>query len=171
MKPKVLIITILLSSGILLPKQNAEATDFVSPFVSGLSGLGGALIGNQFKDQWEYAPILGAALAPLIVDFGYNIFKNKSEREKIDFYISGRNYERWIQSQKTWYQSTLDPYTGRPPAFSGLHEMDAGIPTDYAQELTQQDIAKTFSIPVKMPAGEYNGIPRTERIIPFPKLP
>lgn len=171
MKTKTLVIAILLSTGILFPKQNAEAMDFVSPFVSGLAGLGGAIIGDQFKDQWEYAPILGAALAPLIVDFGSQIFKNKNDRERIDFYISGRNYERWIQSQKTWYQSTLDPYTGRPPAFSGLHEMDAGMPTDHGRDLSQQDIAQTFSIPVKMPAGEYDGIPRTERIIPFPKLP
>lgn len=152
------------------PKVQAQA-EFAAPFISGLAGLGGAMIGNQFKNQWEYAPLAGAALAPMIVDFGYNIFKSKQDQSRIDFYISGRNYERWIQSQKTWYQSTLDPYTGRPPAFSGLSEMDAGMPKDYGVQNSQQDIAQTFSIPVKVPAGEYQGIPRTERIVPFPKLP
>jgi hypothetical protein len=168
---KKLILASILTLAMLHPREQAQALDFVSPFISGLSGLGGAAIGNQFKDQWEYAPLLGAALAPLIVDFGYNLFKDKNQREKLDYYISGRNYERWIQSQKIWYQSTLDPYTGRPPAFSGLTEMDAGMPEDFGKELTQEDIAQTFSIPVKMPAGEYQGIPRTERIVPFPKLP
>ncbi len=154
-----------------LPTQRAEAQDFVSPLLSGLSAVGGGIIGNQFKDQWQYAPIAGAALAPLIVDFGYNIFKGKQDKDRIDFYISGRNYERWIQSQKSWYQSTLDPYTGRPSAFSGLSEMDAGVPKDQGKDIPQADISQTFNIPVKLPAGEYEGIPRTERIVPFPKLP
>lgn len=171
MKLKYILTAVLLTSSTLIPLKQAKAFDFVSPFITGLSAVGGGLIGDQFKDQWQYAPIAGAALAPLIVDFGYNIFKNKNDREKIDFYISGRNYERWIQSQKVWYQSTLDPYTGRPPAFSGLTEMDAGMPTNYGKKLSQEDIAQTFNIPVKLPAGEYQGIPRTERIVPFPKLP
>lgn len=156
---------------VLTPTPKAQAQDFVGPLLSAASAVGGGIIGNQFKDQWQYAPIAGAALAPLIVDFGYNIFKGKQDKDRIDFYISGRNYERWIQSQKTWYQSTLDPYTGRPPAFSGLSEMDAGIPQDQGKDLPQEDIAQTFNIPVKLPAGEYEGIPRTERIVPFPKLP
>ena len=151
--------------------EKAAAQDFATPLISGLAALGGGAIGQQFVDQFQYAPILGASLAPLIVDFGYNIFKGKTENERIDFYIAGRNYERWIQSQSPWYQSTLDPYTGRPPAFSGLKEMDSGMPKPVKEDMSEEDITQVFSIPVKMPAGEYQGIPRTERIIPFPKLP
>lgn len=168
---KTIICTLALLGCISTVHKAQAQIDFVSPFITGLSAVAGGVIGNQFKDQWEYAPIAGAALAPLIVDFGYNIFKGKQDKERIDYYISGRNYERWIQSQKTWYQSTLDPYTGRPPAFSGLNEMDAGMPKDYGKQMDQADIAQTFSIPVRVPAGEYQGIPRTERLVPFPKLP
>jgi hypothetical protein len=170
MKTKTLTL-LLVGASLLAAPRPAHAQDFVTPIVSSLSALGGGAIGQQFVDQWEYAPILGASLAPLIVDFGLNIFKSKNEKEKIDFYIAGRNYERWIQTQSPWFQSTLDPYTGRPPAFSGLNEMDAGIPKTEMANPSQVDIAQTFSIPVKMPAGDYQGIPRTERIVPFPKLP
>jgi len=155
------------------PLEEAKSQDFTSVFLNGLAASGGYLIGREFEDQWEYAPILGAAAATALVDFGYQVFRKKDNQVKVDYYISGRNYERWLQSNKIWYQSTLDPYTGRPPAFSGLTAMDDGIPKPPPGSADEQgiDITQTFSIPVKMPAGTYNGTPRTERIVPFPKLP
>jgi hypothetical protein len=163
-----------LSLALALPLLNVPAlhaqVDAASALITAAAGAGGYAIGESFKNQWQGAPYLGAALAPAIANFGYNAFKNKNEEEKLKYYLSGRNYERWIQSQKTWYQSTLDPYTGRPQAFSGLLEMDRGMPTAPNSKINP-DIDQVYTIPIKIPAGTYDGTPYTERITEFPKLP
>jgi hypothetical protein len=151
----------------------AHGQDATSAILTAAGGAGGFAIGNQYKDQWGAAPYVGAAVLPVLANWGYGIFKNKSDEDKIKYYISGRNYERWIQSQSVWYQSTLDPYTGRPPAFSGLNAMNDGMPKQdpNAQSGENSKITKVYTIPVKVPAGTYDGTPYTERITEFPKLP
>jgi len=161
---------ILLSATLTITSPIASAQiDAAGALLTAAAGAGGYAIGEQFKDQLEIAPYLGAAIAPALANWGYSAFKSKNEEEKLKFYLSGRNYERWVQSQKVWYQSTLDPYTGRPQAFTGLSEMDRGIDTPLADG--NSDINHIFTVPVKVPSGTYGGTPYVERIEPFPKLP
>jgi hypothetical protein len=167
MKKLLLILTISLS---FLQPGNAQI-DAASALITAAAGAGGYAIGESFKNQWEAAPYVGAAVAPMIANFGYNALKNKNDEEKLKFYLSGRNYERWIQSQKVWYQSTLDPYTGRPQAFTGLLEMDRGMPSNSQAPSHPPNIDQVYTVPVKLPAGTYEGTPYTERISQFPKLP
>lgn len=154
-----------------LTPNPTQAQDATTTILSGLAGLGGFAIGNSVKSSFSAAPAVGAAVLPAIVNFGYDVYKTKQDEEKVKYYISGRNYERWIRSQTTWYTSTLDPYTGRPPAFSGLTSMDDGLPKKSEQTVAEEDIRKVYTIPVKVPAGVYDGVPRTERTVQFPKLP
>lgn len=139
--------------------------------LTGGAGAAGLAIGNQFADQWAAAPYVAAGVLPALVNWGYSIFKSKNDEDKIKYYISGRNYERWIRSQETWYVSTLDPYTGRPQAFSGLNAMDDGMPPQNQSANGSQGINHVYTVPVKMPAGTYGGVPYTERLSEFPKLP
>jgi hypothetical protein len=153
-------------------QESAQAQfDAASIVLTGAAGAAGYALGNQFTDQWAAAPYVGAAVIPAIVNWGYNIFRNKNDEDKIKYYLSGRNYERWIRSQETWYISTLDPYTGRPQAFSGLNAMDDGMPEQTQNGSSDQGINHVYTVPVKMPAGTYGGVPYTERITEFPKLP
>ena len=168
--PTPILFPILLLALTLNPKPSA-AQDATGPILSGLAAFGGYAIGNAAKASFSAAPALGAAILPAIVNWGYDSYKDKQDEEKVKFYISGRNYERWIRSQTTWYTSTLDPYTGRPPAFSGLNAMDDGIPPKATAQTSEEDIRKVYTVPVKMPAGVYDGVPRTERTVQFPKLP
>lgn len=162
-------ITILLSP---LSKETSHAqVDAASILLTGAAGAAGLALGNQWEGQWANAPYVAAAVVPALVNWGYNIFKNKSDEDKIKYYISGRNYERWIRSQEVWYQSTLDPYTGRPQAFSGLNSMDEGMPANSGMSAGEREIDEVYTVPVKMPAGTYDGVPYTERITEFPKLP
>jgi hypothetical protein len=140
--------------------------------LTGAAGAAGLALGNQWADQWQAAPYVAAGVLPALVNWGYSIFKNKNDEDKIKYYISGRNYERWIRSQETWYISTLDPYTGRPQAFSGLNAMDDGMPaSEMGSQQSSQGINHLYTVPVKMPAGTYGGVPYTERVTEFPKLP
>lgn len=151
--------------------EPARSQDATGALISAGAGAAGLLLGNQWVDQWAGAPYAAAAILPAIANFGYGMFKKKSDEDKIKYYISGRNYERWVQSQETWYQSTLNPYTGRPQAFSGLNEMDTGLPEGSGEKEGATSITHVYTVPVKLPAGTYGGIPYTERIGEFPKLP
>jgi hypothetical protein len=154
-------------------QESANAQfDAAAIALTGAAGAAGLAIGEQWADQWQAAPYVAAGVLPALVNWGYNIFKSKNDEDKIRYYISGRNYERWIRSQETWYVSTLDPYTGRPQAFSGLNAMDDGMPAQ-EQGTAQgvQGINHVYTVPVKMPAGTYGGVPYTERLSEFPKLP
>ena len=148
-------------------KTNAQ--DATSAIITAAGGAGGFAIGNALKLGAGGTAALAGAI-PMIADFGYNIFKNKEDENKIEYYISGRNYERWIQSQTIWYQSTLDPYTGRPQAFSGLNAMNDGMPKQ-EENTGNKQITEVYTVPVKVPAGTYEGTPYTERVTDFPKLP
>lgn len=168
------LVTILSITFLLSPASNKPANaqfDAASLVLTGAAGAAGYALGDQFTDQWAAAPYVGAAVIPALVNWGYNIFKSKNDEEKIKYYISGRNYERWIRSQETWYTSTLDPYTGRPQAFSGLNAMEDGMPDVSMGSQSANDISHVYTVPVKMPAGTYGGIPYTERVTEFPKLP
>jgi len=162
--------TSILASVATAPKAEAQV-DAASILLTGAAGAAGLALGNQWEGQWANAPYVMAAAVPALVNWGYNIFKSKNDEEKIKYYISGRNYERWIRSQEVWYQSTLDPYTGRPQAFSGLNAMDDGMPPGSNAGSTSGEIDQVYTVPVKMPAGTYDGVPYTERITEFPKLP
>lgn len=163
----------LVSTAILFQAQpRANAQDATGALLSAAAGAGGLLLGNQFQNQWAGAPYAAAAILPAVANWGYGLFKKKSDEDKIKYYISGRNYERWIQSQETWYQSTLDPHTGRPQAFTGLNEMDAGMPAAGSDSGSEaKSITHLYTVPVRLPAGTYDGVPYTERIAEFPKLP
>jgi hypothetical protein len=166
MKSKLIIATAILTS-----MSQVKAQDATSVILDGMASVGGWAIGKAISPKSSTAPIIGATVAPMLTNWGYGAFKSKDEEEKLKHYIAGRNYERWIKSQTTWYQSTLDPTTGRPPAFDGLKTMDDGIPTQKTTNADTESIKKTYTVPVKMPAGTYGGIPMTERIENFPKLP
>jgi hypothetical protein len=161
----------LLTINPLVPTEANAQIDAASILLTGAAGAAGLALGEQWSDQWSAAPYAMAAVVPALVNWGYNIFKSKNDEEKIKYYISGRNYERWIRSQEVWYQSTLDPYTGRPQAFSGLNAMDDGMPPGYGRQASNMEIDQVYTVPVKMPAGTYDGVPYTERITEFPKLP
>lgn len=153
------------------PKASAQI-DAGAALLTAAAGAGGLAIGNAFTNQWGPASYVGAAALPLLANWGYGVFKSKSDEDKIKYYLSGRNYERWMQSQQIWYQSTLDPYTGRPQAFSGLNAMDDGIPASGTQDASStRSIAHVYTSPVKLPSGTYEGVPYTERVVEFPRLP
>lgn len=169
------ITAVVVATGVLasqLQPQPALAQDATAALLSAGAGAAGLLLGNQWESQWAGAPYAAAAILPAIANFGYGMFKKKSDEDKIKYYISGRNYERWMQSQETWYQSTLNPYTGRPQAFSGLNEMDSGLPESaVSTQAGASSITHVYTVPVKLPAGTYGGVPYTERVGEFPKLP
>lgn len=170
-RTKILQITAIAVAAAFIQPQ-AKAQDAASALLTAGAGAAGLLLGNQFTNNWSGWPYVAAATIPAIANFGYGMFKKKSDEDKIKYYISGRNYERWVQSQEVWYQSTLNPYTGRPQAFSGLNEMDAGLPENYnAQGQTTNSITHVYTVPVRLPAGTYGGVPYTERVGEFPKLP
>jgi hypothetical protein len=169
-RTKLLLVGTLALVALACPSERVQAQDATAALVSAGAGAAGVLLGNQWVDQWAGAPYAAAAILPAIANFGYDMFKKKSDEDKIKYYISGRNYERWVQSQETWYQSTLNPHTGRPQAFSGLNEMDAGMP-DTSGETGATSITHVYTVPVRLPAGTYGGTPYTERITEFPKLP
>jgi hypothetical protein len=49
--------------------------------------------------------------------------------------------------------------------------MDEGMPPSSGGSIAEQEIDQVYTVPVKMPAGTYDGVPYTERITEFPKLP
>jgi hypothetical protein len=158
-----------LSMAFSTPKASAQ--DASGALITAATGAIGYAIGNQFEDSWGGAPYAGAGIGAALGNWGYNSFRKKSDAEKMKYYISGANYQRWIMSQEIWYQSTLNPHTGRPQAFSGLNAMDDGMPQNHGQPQPKQDISHVYTVPVKLPAGTYQGVPHTERIGQFPKLP
>lgn len=163
----------ILASLLFTPQSHAQEPTL--SVIQGLSALGGYAIGSAFKKDFAQAPALGAGALPILTTFGYEAYKNKNDEEKIKYYLAGRNYERWIRAQNLWYQSTLDPTTGRPPAFSGLNAMDIGLPTPppsaYSAPSSFPNLQNVYSQPVKVPAGTYDGIPKPEHYRTFPKLP
>ena len=160
---------IMLSAAIVMlitSNEKIKAQDLTRLGADAAGGVGGFLIGNHFGGAT--GGLIGGGAGALITDFAMSAFQHKSDRDKLEYYISGRNYERWVESQKTWYTSTLDPYTGRPQAFSGLGYMDVGMPPSAPVE-NKEDAG--INVPVKIPAGTYGGVPKVARTVEFPKLP
>jgi hypothetical protein len=158
------------------PSAPAQTFDLANLLVQTASGLGGYLIGKTI------APHNGGLQAGLGVggallgNFGYGYYQKKEKDKILEAYLHGRNDERWAELHNYWYQSTLDPTTGRPPAFSGLNAMDDGLPNRGRRPPPNSYGAPEGApqprwVPMRLPAGVYNGVPRTERIIWVPKLP
>lgn len=148
--------------------------------------VGGAIgyaIGSTQQDKASWAPAAGAAVGMLVGDYAGTKWNNTQNKAQLDYYISGMNYQRWIAANKQWHTYTLDPHTGRPPAFAGLTQMDAGMggksntgnskndeynkDSDRPSGVTQ----KVVHLPVVISKGEHGGVERSERTLYFPRLP
>lgn len=167
----------------------ASADMGVLPELGGklVGGAIGYAIGATQEDKASWAPAAGAAAGVLVADWATGKWENKQNKDSLDTYMSGMNYQRWIMANKQWHTYTLDPHTGRPPAFAGLTEMNAGMggnrggassnskpentgyntQADRPSAVTQQVV----QMPVVLPAGEHGGVNRSERTLYFPKLP
>lgn len=148
--------------------------------------VGGAIgyaIGSTQKDKASWAPAAGAALGVMVGDYAATKWSNTQNKAQLDYYISGMNYQRWIAANKQWHTYTLDPHTGRPPAFAGLTQMDAGMGGKNTNNHTTDDgynkdsdkpsgiTQKVVQLPVVISKGEHGGVNRSERTLYFPRLP
>ena len=140
-------------------------------------GALGYVLGKQ--DNGKTAA-LGAGLGILLGNYAQKSWADSKERDALASYISGQNYERWLAMKHQWFQYTLDPRQGKPSAFVGLTELDAGmqhlgksplLPDDAPITVAAPSSPKPTYIPVTVDSGVYGGTQRTERTIMFPKLP
>ena len=115
-------------------------------------------------------------------------------------YMLGRYHEAYTQAYSTWYTATLDPKTGRPPAFDGYWAADIGMPntkimddatrkipverseaaaaTNKKEEkkllLSQEDnqvLKPTDTVEVITRSKIINGVEYGPRMVIYPKLP
>lgn len=187
-----LAVTAITAFAALSPYSTANAQDAVGLGSKLVGGAIGYAIGSTQKDKAEWAPAAGAALGILIGDYAAGKWENKENKKQLDYYLSGMNYQRWLAANKQWHTYTLDPHTGRPPAFAGLTEMDAGMPgayrsggngsssqnsgngqSGYNTDASRPSAAtqQVVHMPVVIPSGEYGGVARSERTLYFPRLP
>lgn len=140
------------------------------------TGLGYA-IGQTQNDKFEGAGATGAAVGLLVSDWGYKKHKKSVENQKMEYYLAGIKYQRWGQANKHWHTYTLDPNTGKPPAFTGLdfgnNNSSNSISTNYNKDANKSTAVtkKAIQVPVVIDEGKYGGIQRTKRTLWFPKLP
>jgi hypothetical protein len=165
-------------------QSQAQTFDLAQLGVQAVAGGAGYVIGKAFHSNTAAA--VGAGLGPVIAGMGYQAFKNKANRDKLDSFMAGQDYQRWIQSTKHWYDLTLDPNTGFGEAFTGLNygpgrntgakSSRGGTSGQNPSEFTKKDDgsdqlqdATPFN-PVIVGEGSYNGVFRTKRVLWFPTL-
>jgi hypothetical protein len=196
MKKAAVILITILCSNIGLHAQDGGVLPALDLGTKLVGGAVGYAIGKTQEDKYSWAPAAGAAAGVLVADWAAGKWENKQNKDNLDSYMSGMNYQRWIAANKQWHTYTLDPHTGRPPAFAGLTEMDAGMnnapgaQTKNAKGTNGNNgnnpnsmglntdasrpsaiTAKVVQVPVVIPAGEHGGVNRSQRTLYFPKLP
>ena len=182
---KIALILLLLASSGSIAQTQAQTVDLAELGIQAAASAGGYFIGKAFHSN--AAAAAGAGLGPVLAELGYNAFKNKANRDRLESFMAGQDYQRWLMSTKHWYDLTLDPNTGFSEAFSGLNYGPAGgKPAQPNQTQGQpqgpqpefikkedgsdqlQDI--TPYNPVIVGEGTYNGVFRTKRVLWFPTL-
>jgi hypothetical protein len=183
---KIALILLLLASSGSIPQTQAQTVDLAELGIQAAAGASGYLIGKAFHSNAGAAA--GAGLGPVLAEMGYNAFKNKTNRDRLDSFMAGQDYQRWVMSTKHWYDLTLDPNTGFSEAFSGLDygptprgkparpnqiqgQSQGPLPefikkedgSDQLQDITPYN-------PVIVGEGTYNGVFRTKRVLWFPTL-
>ena len=154
----------------------AQAADLVALGIEGVGGAAGYAIGKAINPKSTAAAGIGTGLGAVIAQVGYDAFKNNANRKQLDAFMAGQDYERWIRSEKHWYDLTLDPNPCLQEAFSGLNygptlkppcsTCEPGKAPDGSDQL--QDV--TPYNPVIVGEGTYNGVYRTKRVLWFPTL-
>ena len=182
--PKIFFLALFLLLGGIARQIHAQtAFDLGELGVQAVAGGTGYLIGKAFHSNTGAA--IGAGLGPVIAEMGYNAFKNKANRDKLDSFMAGQDYQRWVQSTKHWYDLTLDPNTGFGEAFTGLNygpgrnantRSSRGGMGQCTPEFTKRDDGSdqlqdtTPFNPVIVGEGSFNGVYRTKRVLWFPTL-
>jgi hypothetical protein len=92
--------------------------------IGGLAAGAAAGLTNGNNTTKAAAALGGAVLGGLIG----NAIEKKAQQRDYEAYTLGRYQEAYIQAHSNWYKATLDPMTGRPPAFDGYWAMDIGMP-------------------------------------------
>ena len=78
---------------------------------------------NATKLAWG----VGTAVVGGVLGHAYDTYAaDKAAQTKLDDYLLGRYQEGYIEAFSPWYKATLEPTTGRPPAFDGYWAMDIG---------------------------------------------
>ena len=179
-RSKIALILLLLASTGSITQTQAQTVDLAELGIQAAASAGGYFIGKAFHSN--AAAAAGAGLGPVIAEMGYTAFKNKANRDRLDSFMAGQDYQRWVTSTKHWYDLTLDPNTGFGDAFSGLnYGPGAGRSGRPGQGPPQPEFIKkadgsdqlediTPYNPVIVGEGNYNGIYRTKRVLWFPTL-
>lgn len=166
------ILTLILAIGLYAAAPtHSQAQDLGQIGGDALAGGAGYMVGNTLFKGNPAATAATTGGAILLADFGQTMFARHQNEDRLRYYNSGANYQRWIQSQKEWYTSTLDPYTGRPPAFNGLGAMDDSMPKATAATSANSGGPVYVMVTAKVPQGNYDGVNRTARVVQFPRLP
>jgi hypothetical protein len=98
---------------------------------AGAATLAGAITKGSAAER---AGVAGAAaLTGALI--GRHLEKKQNQHD-LELYMLGRYQEAYIHAFSNWYSATLDPNTGRPPAFDGYWAMDIGLPDQTAIILT-----------------------------------
>lgn len=156
-------------------KSSAQYLDLAALGIDAAGAGAGYLIGKTIAPHNAGVQAATTGLGLVISQMGYSAFKNKTNNDKLDSFIAGMDYQRWIASEKHWYDLTLDPTL--PEAFSGLnygaanqkpgpHTLDSDKSSDGSDQLQDQ---APFT-PVTVKEGNYNGTQRTKRQLWFPTL-
>ena len=86
---------------------------------------------------------LAAGGAAIVGGMVGNYIENKAKQRQLEAYMLGRYQEAYIRAYSPWYKATLNPTTGRPPAFDGYWAMDIGLPDQTA--IQPQPTTRTVS--------------------------
>ena len=156
-------------------KSAAQAFDLASLGIDALGGGAGYLIGKSIAPHNAGIQAATTGLGVIVTQLGQTAFTHKTNNDKLDSFIAGQDYQRWITTEKHWYDLTLDPTL--PEAFSGLNygaanqkpgprQNDSQKSPDGSDQLQEQ----TPYNPVIVNEGTYNGTYRTKRVLWFPTL-
>ena len=182
---KIILLILLLASSSSTPRTQAQTLDLAELGIQAAAGATGYVIGKAFHSNTGAA--VGAGLGPVIAQLGYDAFKNKINRDRLDSFLAGQDYQRWVTSTKHWYDLTLDPNNGFSDAFTGLNygpgrgKPAHPNPTQGQWQAPQPEFVKkedgsdqlqdiTPYNPVIVGEGIYNGVSRTKRVLWFPTL-
>ena len=173
---------LLLGSTLSIKQAQAQALDLAELGIQAVAGGAGYAIG-KYGFHSNTGAAIGAGLGPVIAALGYDAFKNKANRDRLDSFMAGQDYQRWVMATKHWYDLSLDPSTGFSDAFTGLNygpghgrpsrtNQPQGPQPEFLKKEDGSDQLQDITPfnPVIVGEGTFNGVARTKRVLWFPQL-
>lgn len=107
----------------------------------------GALAGAAVKSdpQTRVAASLAGFTAGKLIG---NHMDNTQRKRELEAYMLGRYQQAYSHAYDDWYKATLDPTTGRAPAFDGYWAMDIGLMAQASDQANGYNLVPTDKISV-----------------------